>query len=65
MTTYTADIIDTEDGTGDGILQFPEEFIKEQDWREGDRIDMNIIDGQLVIRNLDWIERENIPNKAP
>ena len=60
MITYTAEILDTDDGTGDGILQFPEEFIKEQDWREGDRIDMNIVDSQLIIRNLDWIERESL-----
>lgn len=60
MITYTAEILDTDDGTGDGILQFPEEFIKEQDWREGDRIDMNVVNGQLIIRNLDWIERESL-----
>ena len=60
MITYTAEILDTDDGTGDGILQFPEEFIKEQDWREGDRIDMNVVHGQLIIRNLDWIERESL-----
>lgn len=60
MKTYTAEITDAEDKSGDGILQFPEEFIKEQDWREGDRIDMKIVDGQLIIRNLDWIDRESI-----
>lgn len=60
MITYTAEILDTDDGTGDSILQFPEEFIKEQDWREGDRIDMNVVHGQLIIRNLDWIERESL-----
>lgn len=60
MKNYTAEIIDAEDGSGDGVLQFPEEFIKEQDWREGDRIDMNVVDGQLIIRNLDWIDRESL-----
>ena len=60
MTTYTAEIQDTEDGSGDGILQFPDEFIKDQDWREGDRIHMTAVNGELIIRNLDWIERENL-----
>ncbi len=65
MKNFTTEIIEANDGTGDGILQFPEEFIKEQDWREGDRIHMSVIDGQLIIRNLDWMERENLSNKAP
>lgn len=60
MKTFTTEIIEADDGTGDGILQFPEEFITEQDWREGDRIHMEVISGQLVIRNLDWIDRESL-----
>lgn len=60
MKTYTAEILETDDNTGESILQFPEEFIREQDWREGDRIDMKVVDGQLIIRNLDWIDRESI-----
>lgn len=60
MKTFTADIIEADDGTGDGILQFPEEFIKEQDWREGDTIKMDVINGELIMRNLDWMKRENI-----
>lgn len=65
MKTFTADIIEANDGTGDGILQFPEEFINEQDWREGDTIKMDVINGELIMRNLDWMKRENIPNKTP
>lgn len=60
MKTFTADIIEADDGTGDGILQFPEEFITEQDWREGDTIRMDLINGQLIMRNLDWMKRENL-----
>ena len=32
---YIADIIETNDGTGDGILQFPDEIIAEFGWKEG------------------------------
>ena len=65
MKTFTTEILETNDGTGDGILQFPEEFIKEQDWREGDTIHMEVVDGSLIIRNLDWMKRESLSNKTP
>ena len=42
-----------------------EEFIKEQDWREGDTIHMEVIGKELVIRNLDWMKREGISNETP
>lgn len=58
--TFTAEILEAEDGSGDGILQFPEDFISKYDWREGDRIHMEVVNDTLVIKNLDWIERENI-----
>lgn len=65
MKMFTTEIIETDDGTGDGILEFPDEFIKEQDWREGDHIHMEVINGQLIMRNLDWMKREGISNKTP
>jgi hypothetical protein len=57
MSTFSAEILETEDGSGDSILQFPEEFIVEQDWREGDEIDIQIVNNDLVMRNLSWIKR--------
>ena len=65
MKSFTTEIIEADDGSGDGILQFPDEFIKEQDWREGDSIHMEVINGQLIMRNLDWMKRENLSNKTP
>ena len=62
--TFTAEILEAEDGSGDGILQFPEDFITKHDWREGDRIHMEVVNDTLVIKNLDWIEREDISLKA-
>ena len=55
--TYTAELIDVMDGTGDSILQFPDEFTNEQDWREGDEIDIQVTNGNLVMKNLSWIKR--------
>lgn len=58
---FTADVIEADDGSGDAILQFPEDFISQNDWREGDRLHMEVVGESLVIKNLDWIARENIP----
>jgi len=59
--TYTAEILEADDGSGDGILQFSEEFIAQNDWREGDRIHMKTVGETLVMKNIDWMTRENIP----
>jgi hypothetical protein len=58
--TFTAEVIEAEDGSGDAILQFPEEFVSHNDWREGDRIHMEVVGESLVMKNLDWMARENI-----
>ena len=58
---YTADILETDDGSGDAILQFPEDFVSQNDWREGDRIHMKVVGESLIMKNLDWMARENIP----
>ena len=65
MKTYTAEILDAEDGSGDGILQLPEDFCKEDDWREGDRILMEVIDGTIKMKNLDRNRREGIFEQIP
>lgn len=30
MKTYTADVVEADDGSGDAILEFPEDFIADQ-----------------------------------
>ena len=65
MKTYTAEILDAEDGSGDGILQLPEDFCKEDDWREGDRIHMEVVGETLVMKNLDRNKREGIFEQIP
>ena len=32
--TYKAEILEANDGTGDAILQFPDELIAETGWKE-------------------------------
>ena len=65
MKTYTAEILDADDGSGDGILQLPEDFCKEDDWREGDRIHMEVVGETLVMKNLDRNKREGIFEQIP
>ena len=40
--TWTADIIEADDGTGDAILQFPDDFIAETGWKEGTVLNLEI-----------------------
>ncbi|CAB5221703.1 hypothetical protein UFOVP242_32 [uncultured Caudovirales phage] len=60
MKTYTAEILDAEDGSGDAILQLPEDFCKDDDWREGDRIHMEVVDGAIIMKNIDRNKRESL-----
>jgi hypothetical protein len=39
---YYADIIEANDGTGDAILQFPEELIAETGWKEGTVLNLQV-----------------------
>ena len=65
MKTYTAEILDAEDGSGDAVLQLPDDFCKEDDWREGDRIEMEVVDGTIKLKNLDRNRREGIFEQIP
>ena len=48
--TYTADIIEANDGTGDLILQFPDELLTEMNWKEGTELNLSLEkDGVIVI----------------
>ena len=60
MKTYTAKVLDTDDGSGDQVIQFPEEFTKEENWLPGDRIVLEVVGNSLIMRNLDWMKRENL-----
>ena len=42
MKTYKADIIEADDGTGDAILQFPDDFIAEVGWKEGTELNLEL-----------------------
>lgn len=39
---FYANLIDADDGTGDQILQFPDELLAETGWKEGTVLDMRV-----------------------
>ena len=46
---WTAEIIEADDGTGDAILQFPDDFIAETGWKEGTVLNLAVRNGLLII----------------
>lgn len=47
---WTTELIETDDGTGDAILQFPDELIAETGWKEGTVLNLLVEDGVLIIK---------------
>ena len=52
ITSFVATIEDANDGSGDGILTFPPEFIEQEGWKEGDLVDISLENDKIVIRHL-------------
>jgi hypothetical protein len=40
--SYIIDLQEANDGTGDAILQFPDELLAETGWKEGTVLDMRV-----------------------
>lgn len=52
--------LEEDPGTGDLILPFPEDFIKENDWQIGDTLNFIVReDKTCVIENLSWQARHS------
>jgi hypothetical protein len=39
---WTTKLIEAEDGSGDAILQFPDELIQEKGWKEGTVLNLTV-----------------------
>jgi len=60
--TYSTIIEDAPDGSGDGILTFPDEMIEELGWKEGQAIDLYVDEhGRITLKALDCTE--DLPNE--
>lgn len=42
MKTYTLDVLEADDGSGDAIIQFTDEFITEVGWKEGTVLNLEV-----------------------
>lgn len=40
--SWTTHLIEADDGSGDAILQFPDELIAEKGWKEGTVLNMSV-----------------------
>lgn len=59
MSDAPGKLIESDDGSGDWILQFDEEWLKENDWRAGDNIDIDLVSGTIVLSNSDKKKRND------
>jgi hypothetical protein len=62
-TLFEATIEDANDGSGDGILTFPPDFIEQEGWQEGDVIHMSTENDKLIIQNKSL--RQRLDNTLP
>ncbi|MBR7745220.1 AbrB/MazE/SpoVT family DNA-binding domain-containing protein [Undibacterium baiyunense] len=49
---WEVSIVDAGDGSGDCYVQFPSELLKKLDWHEGDVINIDIVNDQLLLTKL-------------
>ena len=63
MAKYYTCPVDKDPNSEDYILTFSDEFLKENDWREGDEINFKNENGQILLTNLTKELRERLESK--
>jgi hypothetical protein len=48
---FNVTLQEADDGSGDVILPFPEEFLKQEEWLEGDELVFKISEGSVIVIN--------------
>ena len=64
---YVFDVVAAEDGSGDQLLQFSEEFLVDNDWRVDDVISFDMQeDKSIILKNKTWEARnESLSKQVP
>ena len=64
---YVFDVVAAEDGSGDQMLQFSEEFLADNDWRVDDVISFDVQeDKSIILKNKTWEARnESLSKQIP
>lgn len=61
---YVFEVVAAEDGSGDQLLQFSEEFLADHDWRTDDVISFNVQeDNSIILKNKTWEARNESISK--
>lgn len=55
--SWIVEIIESDDGTGDAILQFPPELIQQKGWKEGTELKLTVV-GEGVGKSLIITEKK-------
>lgn len=50
--SYTSEIIEANDGSGEYIMILPEEIVNYNNWKEGQAIEMELKDGKIYLKSL-------------
>jgi hypothetical protein len=60
---YSTTLEEAEDGSGDVVIPFPEDFLKEEEWFEGDEITFKVKGESLVLINKTKELRDRVKQK--
>ena len=52
LSKWEVTLIDAGDGSGDCYVEFPKELLVKLDWHEGDVINVDIVDEQLLLTKV-------------
>jgi hypothetical protein len=47
---YVSEVIEADDGSGDAILQFPDEMIETLGWKEGDTLSITTENDSIILK---------------
>jgi antitoxin component of MazEF toxin-antitoxin module len=50
--SYTSEVLDADDGSGDLVITIPEEILQYQNWKEGQALMMEVKDGKIYLTAL-------------
>jgi len=62
MKTFTSKVLEICDN-GDAIIELPPELMEELGWQIGDKLNMNLIAGAVIIENIDNNNRKKSLDK--
>jgi antitoxin component of MazEF toxin-antitoxin module len=53
-----------EDSEGNTVLPIPPELFEHHGWQEGDELDLVVENDVIILTNLSWKQRHDLPGKT-